>query len=488
MVGVLELEKCTWEIRGPLAGADPAGFGQMLEVSDGSARQAVAKLVKKQPGADRELLFGDLPPSAQNVVPILDQGEHEDYLVLVMPRAQMSLQQRLESAAPDIAEVVTILKDITVALDSLDGAIVHRDLKPANVLLLDGRWCLADFGIARYTDASTAPDTRKFVWTPPYAAPEQWTHETATSSTDMYAFGVVAYQLISGELPFTGSVEDLRKAHVSEVPKTVGPPRLRSIVEECLYKAPEARPSAANVLARLAQVAVEPTLPGASALARVSETVRAERASSFAQQRASDDEAGRRGRLLEAAVQSYGSLLDPLLAAVLDGVGTAGEVQQQPRAEVRFEATITGARLGAMAPLEAMKWSGPFDVIATAALTVHRPEPTRGGWLGRSHSLWYCDAHTAGKFSWYELAFMASAVTARQPSVVPYPLTPEGAGIAFSNVIGTEQLAWPVSIIDRDDPGEFVDRWVGWFAAAAEGTLEMPSTMPERSPANSWRR
>jgi hypothetical protein len=486
MADSLKLEKRTWEILGPLAGADRAGFGQVFEVSDGSGSEAVAKLVRKQPGADRELLFADLPAGAQNVVPIYDKGEHEDYLVLVMPRAQMSLQHRLEGAAPDVAEVIDILKDIAGALDSLDGEIVHRDLKPANVLLLGSRWCLADFGIARYADASTAPDTRKFSWTPLYAAPEQWTHQTATSKTDIYAFGVLAYQLISGELPFTGSVEALRSAHLNNVPKTVGPPRLRAIIEECLYKAPEARPSAANVLARLGQVAVEPSLPGASALARVSEAVRADRASAFAQQQASEDQAGRRERLLEAAIQSHGSLLEPLRAKVIEGVGTAGEVQQRPRAEVLVEATIAGASLVTTRPTGARDWSGPFEVVATAGLTVHRPQQTRGGWLGRAHSLWYCDARVVGEFSWYELSFMSSPFGG-QPTVVPYSLEPESAGIAFSNVMGTQQLAWPVSIVDRDDPSEFVDRWLGWFAAAAASTLEMPSTMPERETSGSWR-
>lgn len=234
MASTLRLEKYTWEIVGPLPGADAADFGRVFEVSDEGGYQAVAKLVPKQPGADRELLFGDLSPGARNVVPILDTGEHEDCLVLVMPRAEMPLEHRLEGAALDIAEVIEILTDIADALDSLDGEIVHRDLKPANVLLHEGRWCLADFGIARYADASTAPDTRKFSWSPQYAAPEQWTHQTATAKTDIYALGVVAYRLISPELPFTGSVEELRAAHMSSVPKTVGPPRLASLVEECL--------------------------------------------------------------------------------------------------------------------------------------------------------------------------------------------------------------------------------------------------------------
>ncbi|KQY23268.1 hypothetical protein ASD16_11985 [Cellulomonas sp. Root485] len=482
----LKLQKKTWEVRGPLAGADRAGFGRMFEVFDESGTDAVAKLVPQQPGADRELLFGDLPSDAQNVVPILDKGEHEDFLVLVMPRAEMSLQQRLRDDPPDLAEVIDILEDIARALASLDGQIVHRDLKPANVLLLGGRWCLADFGISKYADASTAADTRKFSWTPQYAAPEQWTFETATSKTDIYALGVTAYQLVSGGLPFTGTFEELRDAHLHDVPSPVGPTRLRAIIEECLYKAPGSRPAAANVLARLAQASAEPSLPGASALARVSETVRAEMATAFAQQRASESEADRRGRLMAVAVQSHGSLIEPLLTEVMEGVGNAGEVQHRPRAEELFKATLAGAKLVATSPQAASEWSGPFEVIATAALTVHRQQQSRG-WLGRSHSLWYCDAQVSGEFSWYELAFMSSAFGV-QPTVVPYSLDPQSAGIAFSNVTGTEQLAWPVAKIDRDDPREFVDRWIGWLASAAAGSLQMPSQLPERDTSSSWRR
>jgi len=54
-------------------------------------------------------------------------------------------------------------------------------------------WCLADFGIARYAEATTAPDTLKFAMSPAYAAPERWLHETATSATDGYALGVMAF-------------------------------------------------------------------------------------------------------------------------------------------------------------------------------------------------------------------------------------------------------------------------------------------------------
>jgi serine/threonine protein kinase len=70
---------------------------------------------------------------------------------------------------------------------------------------LDGRWCLADFGISRYAEATTAPDTRKLAWTPAYAAPEQWRAEPASAATDVYALGVIAYELLAGIRPFRGT-------------------------------------------------------------------------------------------------------------------------------------------------------------------------------------------------------------------------------------------------------------------------------------------
>ena len=82
--------------------------------------------------------------------------------------------------------------------------MVHRDLKPENVLFLDGHWCVADFGISRYAEASTAPDTRKYALTPAYAAPERWRNEHATSATDVYSLGVIAFELLTGARPFPG--------------------------------------------------------------------------------------------------------------------------------------------------------------------------------------------------------------------------------------------------------------------------------------------
>jgi Protein kinase domain len=155
------------------------GFGRVFEAHDQSGHGAVVKLVPKEPGAQRELLMADLT-GVRNVVPVIDSGEFEDSYVLVMPRADYSLQDwigRNAGSSLDPESALAILVDVATALADLDGRVVHRDLKPANLLFLAGSWCVSDFGISRYADASTATHTRKLSLSAPYAAPERWRAE-----------------------------------------------------------------------------------------------------------------------------------------------------------------------------------------------------------------------------------------------------------------------------------------------------------------------
>jgi serine/threonine-protein kinase len=221
-----------------------------------------------------------------------------------MPLAKKSLRQQLaESAGPlQAADVVAILSDIATALVDLEGRVVHRDLKPENVLLLNGHWCLADFGIARYAEATTAPDTKKFSMTPPYAAPEQWRWERATSATDVYALGVIAYELLAGSRPFPGP--DFREEHLHSTPPSLPgiPSTLDALVQECLYKAPAVRPSPANLSARLTRMAQSQASSGG--LARLQEAHHAEvsrRGEAARRESASRSEAERRDDLFQAA-------------------------------------------------------------------------------------------------------------------------------------------------------------------------------------------
>lgn len=178
----MQLDSGTWAVVGPLS-ADAGGFGKVYEVTHtATAEAAVAKFVPKAPGAEREVAINDFArvSELEYVVPIIDRGEHQDQWVLVMPRASKSLRQHLDAAngALGLDEAVAVLGDVAQALAAIDGEIVHRDLKPANVLYLNDRWCLADFGLAKYAEAATAQETWKGHGTAPYTAPEQWTYET----------------------------------------------------------------------------------------------------------------------------------------------------------------------------------------------------------------------------------------------------------------------------------------------------------------------
>ena len=139
------------------------GFGKIYGAVGVEGNRAVVKIVPKDPGAHRELLFEELD-GVPNIVPILDCGEWGDCWVLVMPRADRSLRDYLDEMGGrlPVAETISILADVATALTGIEDRVVHRDIKPENILQLEGKWCLADFGIARYVEATTAADTRKY--------------------------------------------------------------------------------------------------------------------------------------------------------------------------------------------------------------------------------------------------------------------------------------------------------------------------------------
>ncbi|MBI2970785.1 MAG: serine/threonine protein kinase [Candidatus Aenigmarchaeota archaeon] len=246
----VNLDSGTWRLV-KLIGT--GSFGVVYECNGPSDEVGAIKLVPKDPSAARELLMADSEylRSAANIIPVEEIGETDTNFVLRMPLADASLGGRLVQSPVSASEAVSIFIDILDALVSIDGKVVHRDLKPKNILLLSGKWCISDFGIARYFGATTASDTRKFAMTPHYAAPEQWRNERATSATDMYAFGIIAYEILSGKKPFDGTdTSELRSKHLTEVPLAISgvDPRLSSIIINCLNKVQGARPSATNVI------------------------------------------------------------------------------------------------------------------------------------------------------------------------------------------------------------------------------------------------
>jgi serine/threonine-protein kinase len=474
-----------WTLGERLAGG---GFGEVWTASSPDVEvPAVAKLVPKAPGAQRELLFVDLG-AARNVVPVLDSGETDGEFVLVMERADKSLRQQLQERGKlSESDAVAILRDVVLALDDLDGRVgrvVHRDIKPENVLLLNETWCLADFGISRYAEATTAQDTHKFAMTPPYAAPEQWRFERTTNATDVYAFGVMAYEMLGGQRPFSGP--DYREEHLHQDPPSMkdisGP--LASLVYECLQKSPEARPSAGDIAARLANVGRAALSPGLASLQQANERAVVTRAKAQTRASVEQSESAKRAQLFEDA-QRILELIAEELKSALTTVAPTITVRARPGGGwgrlVLDKATMwfSGASAQEGRPLAI-----PFVVVAFAEIGLEGSDSSRG-YGGRSHSLWYCDAEEEGRFSWYELAFMQTL--GGPAGLAPFSLPPDQGAAAIAPVMATVQLARNLRRLVPGQLDEFVELWGGLMAAAAQGPLIHPNSLPEDQIVHNWR-
>lgn len=483
MARVIKLAKHAWTLESRIG--DRSGFGQVFAATADDGSSGVVKLIPKAPGADRELLFENLS-GVPNVVPIIDSGESGANWALAMPRADRSLRAHLDANGHRLSneDLMGALTDVATALAALDGSVVHRDLKPENVLLLNGQWCLADFGIARYAEASTAPDTRKAAMSAPYAAPERWRYERATSAADVYSLGVMGWEAAMGSRPFVGpSRDDYREQHLHDNAATVSgaPSAVASLIDECLYKAPEARPTPKNVLARLHKASV-PSSQAASLLQAANQAVVAQQAKVLTERSAALTEAERRAALFRAGDQSLKGISARLRQAVLDNAPAA---ERDPRSKADDWALRLGpASLGIDPAKQASRgnfgrWPPAFDVVAFSALGIVIPED-QYGYHGRLHSLWYCDAQEKGVYRWYEMGFMFNPIARQQYSVFPAAFDPdEKAGQAFANSIAPYSLARPVMPIDQGEEEAFVNRWLEWFGQAAAGQLHRPNSTPE---------
>ena len=464
----------------------------MYLARDDCGETAVVKLIPKLPGAQREQMFVDLH-NIPNVIPILDYGETNGYWALAMTRAQRSLRDLIDEKGGRISvkSAMSIMIDIAETLGAMADRVVHRDIKPENILLLDGRWCLADFGISRYAEAATAPDTLKYSLSPPYAAPEQWRAERASSASDVYAFGVVAYELLSGRTPFPGpELHDSRQQHLHANPEPIpdAPLKLQSLVDECLYKNPQARPSPLSLTERI-NMNQQVVTDADNRLQRANAVVVNRNAEDARQQSIAKSAAERRLELHGSATNSLNQLVGSLDERIRSNA-SATEITDPIQ---RWSWSLNGAGLIVDPPELAEQPSGrdayqpPFEIVAYSNITL-RVQPGRFGFEGRSHSLWFCDAETAGVFRWYETAFMINGFVPKRTRLDPFALTPGGdAYVALSRVIGEIRVAWPFTPIDQGSDDDFLERWIGWFADAAEGLLQRPSHMPEREPTGTWR-
>jgi len=204
-----------------------------------------------------------------NIVPVLSAGDAGGVAYYTMPFVKgESLRSHLDASGPlPVAECVAILRDVARALAFAHGeGVVHRDIKPDNILLSGHTAVVTDFGIAkavaessRTSDNATLTQMGTALGTPAYMAPEQVVGEQVDHRADIYALGVVAYEMLTGASPFAGrSAQAMLAAHVMEAPAPLTEKRqdasagLALLVMQCLAKEQADRPeSAAAVLAAL---------------------------------------------------------------------------------------------------------------------------------------------------------------------------------------------------------------------------------------------
>ena len=213
----------------------------------------------------------------ENIVQVLDAGDAEDgvpFVVMELVRGRELRDHLRERTFFPPREALAIFLQVVAAAGAAHRAgIVHRDLKPENVLVAEseGRLVakLMDFGLARIVEIDPAHEDKVFKTqatnvvsgSPQYLSPEQVLGDSVDARTDLYALGVMLFELLTGEPPWAvTSLNEMLRAHVSRAPRTLAavragtvfPAALEKLVASLLGKSPTERPaSAADVIATI---------------------------------------------------------------------------------------------------------------------------------------------------------------------------------------------------------------------------------------------
>jgi eukaryotic-like serine/threonine-protein kinase len=230
------------------------GFGVVYEARDHELNRRVAlKAVQARRGVDPGMLRAEAEAAAQlqhpNIVTVHDVGaaDGEAWLVLELLRGE-TLEERLRRGPVPREEALRIATEIARGLAHAHRAgVVHRDLKPANVFLCeDGPVKILDFGLSRLLVSSGRAGG-----TPGYMAPEVWREEQQDERVDVFATGVILFELLSGRRPYAisdGRSAVLDAADPPALPSRVGPRALRRVAEAAIDPAPSRRPRDGAVL------------------------------------------------------------------------------------------------------------------------------------------------------------------------------------------------------------------------------------------------
>jgi serine/threonine protein kinase len=275
------------------------GMGRvyLAEQAVGTVQRRVAvKVLRKQLGRDKQLMSRFAREAETlvrlthpNTVQLFDFGALPDgAMALAMEYVQgPSLARELQQNGPLlVARAERMLTQICGALQEAHGhGIVHRDLKPDNLLIADrvgqGDFVkVLDFGIAKVSDGIGDRERKNtkltqqgmIIGTPPYMSPEQFSGEAIDARSDIYSLGMIAYEMLSGKLPFMANTPwEWASRHLTATPESLHPDPARGLsaahtraIDAALQKKPEDRPQSVEAfmaLFTMREGAAAPTLP-----------------------------------------------------------------------------------------------------------------------------------------------------------------------------------------------------------------------------------
>jgi serine/threonine protein kinase len=202
-----------------------------------------------------------------NIVNILDAGVEESRHYLVMDYLPgRPLSELFKDQAPfSLKKTVAILEPLAAALDYAHSkGLIHRDIKPSNILIIEGDCpILTDFGLVKSLEEPGSTTTGVMLGTADYMAPEQILGKEVTRATDLYALGVIAFSMLTGQLPFSGVTPfEVQMGHVSKTPPAPRslrpelPVEVDAILLKALSKEPAQRyPDGKTLVAEIKKVA-----------------------------------------------------------------------------------------------------------------------------------------------------------------------------------------------------------------------------------------
>ena len=331
--------------------------------------------------------------SHPSIIPIYAVRQTQDLTYFVMKfiqgRSLESVMREEERLPTDVVQ--TILSQVGSALDYADrNGVIHRDVKPGNVMLDEEGWAVVtDFGIAKAVEAEGLTMTGAAIGTPSYMSPEQCSGLDITGAADQYSLGVVAYEMLSGKLPFEGeSAMTVMYCHTHEPPPPIlsvwpeCPPDIAHAVMRMLEKKPENRwPSVEAAVAAIA--AVQPVNESAVRTQMITMVKRASNQSLLAQFQTP------RAPMPSSAGRSRAGAVTPPIAPASthitpDTSPVAGEPPAQAEGQRRSLTWLVALPLIGAAAAAGWFFSSAPDTSVTAGPEAPASQPSSGSAAARS--------------------------------------------------------------------------------------------------------